>query len=152
MSLHGQQNEPAAGTPEEPDWLNKGERFPRRQHVVEYCRTLRTHAERLQGELTNLKRGMDILSTMASGLQAENEQLRRNHAGEGTFRCTCNSYPHAPNCGLDERLVALQGEVERLRELLREAVQRFDEVVSSYGDWNPKSELTAARLHSQPAV
>src|SRR3990167_6815515 len=55
-------------------------------------------------------------------LKRELAELERNHLGEGTFTCTCNSYPHAPNCGLDERLIALT-------EQLAEANARAE-------DWN----------------
>lgn len=52
-------------------------------------------------------------------LLAENERLRNAHTHEGTVRCTCNAYPHDPNCGLDERLVALHSELDDARLLLR---------------------------------
>jgi len=42
------------------------------------------------------------------GHEAELAALRTNHTKEGTVTCTCDSFPHTPNCGLDERLTALR--------------------------------------------
>src|SRR3990167_4797746 len=50
-------------------------------------------------------------------LKRELAELERNHLGEGTFTCTCNSYPHAPNCGLDERLIALTEQLAAAKRL-----------------------------------
>jgi len=52
-------------------------------------------------------------------LEDEVAELRFNHPGEGTVRCTCNNYPHTPNCGLDERLVKLQERIKVLEDALR---------------------------------
>ena len=59
-------------------------------------------------------------------LRHEIARLRFNHPAEGTVRCTCNSYPHTPNCGLDERLVLARAEIERLSEELRRRTTCLD--------------------------
>jgi hypothetical protein len=51
----------------------------------------------------------------------ENEALKNNHLGEGTFTCTCNSYPHSPNCGLDARLAKVLDENAALRAWVKQA-------------------------------
>src|SRR5512135_302356 len=53
----------------------------------------------------------------------EIERLQKIHSAEGTFRCTCNSYPHSPNCGLDERLISQRAELARLRAATKAATK-----------------------------
>jgi len=59
-------------------------------------------------------------------------ELERNHVGEGTFICTCHSYPHAPNCGLDERLIAL---TEQLAEANAKLADLKDGIESANTRW-----------------
>jgi hypothetical protein len=56
----------------------------------------------------------------------ENEALKNNHLGEGTFTCTCNSYPHSPNCGLDARLAKVLDKNAALRAALRDVYREGD--------------------------
>jgi hypothetical protein len=44
--------------------------------------------------------------------QQERDELRLSHSGEGTHACTCRSYPHLPDCGLDWRILALRTRAE----------------------------------------
>ena len=41
-------------------------------------------------------------------LREQVDELSNVHTGEGTFICTCTSYPHSPDCGIDARIVALR--------------------------------------------
>lgn len=52
--------------------------------------------------------------------------LEANHTAEGTFRCTCNSYPHIPTCGMDDRMVKLEQERDRLQAQLEKAVELLE--------------------------
>jgi hypothetical protein len=85
-------------------------------YLVSYLRAMiddeSERTRRGEGETLELNAAADMLeslSTRCTALEADIAQLRFNHPAEGTVRCTCNSYPHTPNCGLDERLVVLRG-------------------------------------------
>ena len=49
--------------------------------------------------------------------RTEVESLRLRHTGEGTFACTCHSYPHTPDCGTDERIIALRQQLAEARAI-----------------------------------
>ena len=50
-----------------------------------------------------------------AALREQVDELSKVHTGEGTFPCTCTSYPHSHDCGIDARIVALR---ERQRVLV----------------------------------
>lgn len=54
-------------------------------------------------------------------LEARIVKLQWSHPAEGTIECTCNSYPHTPNCGLDERLVILRAKTEAAEKVVEAA-------------------------------
>lgn len=71
-------------------------------------------------QITNPANYRSVVAAELRKMYAEIERLQKIHSAEGTFRCTCNSYPHSPNCGLDERLISQQAEITRMRaELAR---------------------------------
>ena len=68
-------------------------------------------------------------------LRAEVEQLKYSHPAEGTVVCTCNSYPHMPNCGLDERLVLLRARVAALEGALPANIESFYRAASIFNHY-----------------
>lgn len=64
----------------------------------------------------------ELLAALAVA-EAQRAQLQTSHSGEGTFPCTCQSYPHSPNCGLDARLVWLREQNAALTAQLAQARQ-----------------------------
>ena len=85
------------------------------------------------------KMNMDQLLHRLRDAEQENDKLRYNHSGEGTVACTCHSYPHNPNCGMDERIA-------RLRHALVEAtaaLKPFAEFANKFD----AHDGTKARVH-----
>jgi len=88
--------------------------------------------------------GMSVLLIRSEAAEQQVADLQRAHTAEGTFPCTCGSYPHSPNCGLDARLVALREQVDALTKERDELLSRVDDVPSepSLGSTASENEVT----------
>ncbi|MCR4339568.1 MAG: hypothetical protein NUW01_06740 [Gemmatimonadaceae bacterium] len=63
-------------------------------------------------------------------------ELEATHLGEGTIPCTCHSYPHHPDCGLDERLVRLRATLAELEAEHGECAVILDTTQKWGEGWN----------------
>ena len=106
-------------------------RLPDVVDAIRQVKELFEHARQLERELAAKDRRI--------------AELERNHLGEGTFTCTCHSYPHAPNCGLDERLIVL---TEQLTDERKQHVLIRNKLANQLAEANARAREAAVFVAS----